>query len=180
MRRFLPVLAGLALLLVLWCVTRSNGTVDTATPAPVSSQETTTEPALQDVQTPDLDPPQREVVAPAGKGPEAPTITVLGRLVSETGDPLAGLTANLGEGSTEQFHVCASSDEGRFECVLPWSENGRYMLSVLATPRTQSLRQIIPDPQPGIVDLGDLICRQGSSISGRVLDLSGNPIFLAK
>lgn len=126
-------------------------------------------------------PREPAVVDPEGPVTESESVcTVRGRLVTPQGVPLAGLSLQLMRSGAETEWISESDPAGRFELVVPWKAGARDFFFVHPSDRTQRFQRVLPAMDPGVVDLGDLVCLPGTSIQGRVTDAAGHAISAAR
>jgi hypothetical protein len=98
-------------------------------------------------------------------------LTVVGRVVDRTGQPLGGIRVKGPRDAPEvhsdalgNFRLDGVSETGGFVRVLP-------SFRQLAPRRVE-----LPAAAAGVVDLGDVLLDAGDTVRGRFLDAAGNPI----
>ncbi|MCP5021666.1 MAG: carboxypeptidase regulatory-like domain-containing protein [bacterium] len=183
MKRSVFVVASLCLVGLLWFVNRADEPTKEVSAVSSQAGEELSQPVLVELSGREEDADAR---GPIVAEPEQPTTEgtpmcfIQGRLVTPEGEPLAGLSLEFRRMGAEIEWICESDSAGRFEQEIPWQAGARDFLQVHPSEHTQRYRDMLPSMDPGVVDLGDLVCFVGTSIRGRVTDVVGNGIPEAK
>lgn len=111
---------------------------------------------------------------------------VVGRVLNDAGQPLSGVPVALntlggmmiidsdGESEAPNRKATKTGADGKFKL---YDVRGGFGISVRAEPADFAIAEkSIPDQDGGTIDLGDFVCPTGGTLTGRVLDDTGNPI----
>ncbi len=104
--------------------------------------------------------------------------TITGRLVDNGNLPVTGISVQLKDASGKVLDYVATNKDGRFKF---FGEAGKHYTVVVNTyfDSTQTTKSVDVDcpVQPGTVDVGDIkLDIGGATLTGRVVDASGNPM----